>query len=155
MKNFPSTKLDARQWEGGGSSSMISHLFSPQTSLLWPILSNILARKRSALFNLILLLLSNIFSLIRSTQIFSVWSDLIQYNSIQPDIIFSIIFDPLNFICSDYLYSAHSNQIQSDCSLFPDKLFTLCSSELLTFIKITYHYYQSKLVITCTKGYKL
>ena len=103
--------------------SLPPHLLSIFWKFLqWRIfLSTLLALVGSALFGLTLLLQSNLFALI--------WSNPI----------FSLLFDPLTLLCSDSIYSAHFNPIQSACSLFPALLSPRCSLELLILLKITYH----------------
>ena len=76
-------------------------------------------------------------------------SDLTQF-----DIIFSLLFYPLNLLFYDSLYSDHSNPIQYARSLFSALLSPLRLSELLVLLKITYHLDPSNHIITCTKGYK-
>ena len=72
-----------------------------QTFTKWLItLSSIFALTWSNLFDLILFLQSDLCALIRPTQIWSIYSDMILfnpiwYNLIQSDPIWSILFDPL------------------------------------------------------------
>ena len=118
------------------SPTWYDHLF-----LILSLLSTLLNLIRFALFNMILLLWYNILALIRSTEIlFSlIWYDSNRSNPIPSDIIFSIPFDTLTLLCSDSLYSAHSIQIQSSCSLFPDLISPLHSSKLMNLLKIIYY----------------
>ena len=122
---FLSHKLDARQWGRGVSlpylydqirilSTMICSAHSYLTS---PIIFTFIALIWSALFDLILLLLFNLFALIRSTQFRPLWSDLIQSDSIQSNLICSLLFDTITMIWSDPIYFAHSSPIKSAHSL--------------------------------------
>ena len=128
-------------------------LWSYLLALLWYYIfsGTILSIIQSDLFNMILLLLSNLSALIKSTHICSLWYYLIQSDPIQSNLIFSFFFDPLTLLCSDSVYSDHYKSIQSSCSLFPSLLYLLRSTELLILPRITYHYDPSNLIITCTK----
>ena len=119
------------------------------SALLLYLLSNRLALIRSDLFHLIRLLRSDLFALIQSTQIYSLWSDMIWSDLIWSDmtqsdliwynILVSIWSTHSDMICSDTLYSAHYNPIQSSHSLLPALISPLRSSGLIILLKITYH----------------
>ena len=115
-----STKLDNWRLGGGGGYLSIlfmwdislikyspSLIFSYHPSLLCPLLSTTISHIISDMFNLILLLLSNIFSLIRSTHIFSLLSDMIQPNTIQSDLIFPLVFYKLITCLSFFCFYLH------------------------------------------------
>ena len=113
----------------------LSQLWSINPSLLWYIFSTLLVIIRSAMFNPVLLLLSNMFDLIQSNQICSLWSDIIQSDPIQSNIIFSLLFDPLTMFCYDPRQFGQPKPIQPAISLFPYMLSPLCSSKLQFFLK--------------------
>ena len=74
-----------------------------------------------------------------------VWPDPhapIQYicsDTTQFKLIFSLLFYPLTLLFYCFIYSAHSNPIQSVCSLFSALLSPIHSSKILILGKINYH----------------
>ena len=116
-----------------------SLLCSSHPDMLWYILSTLLSLIRSTLFDTLCLIQSNLFALIWSTNILSLWSDLIQSNAIQSNIMLSLIFYPLTLLCYKNLYFDHSNTVQYSCLVLPDFISILHSLELLILLKTTYH----------------
>ena len=88
------------------------------------------------MFDLILLLISNMFSLIWFTHICSLLSDIIQSYMILYNIIFLLIFDTLTPFWSDTLYSDISNPSQSN----PICFLALPCSDLSAHILGTSHF---------------
>ena len=101
-----------------------SPIWCAQPALVFSIISAILALIRSSLFDPILLLQYDLFSMIRSTQILSIlsdliwsyliWSDLVWFYLIWSDLILSFLFDLLTPLWSYYIYSTLITPIQSN-----------------------------------------
>ena len=88
--------------------------YAPST--IFFLLSYIIDIIFSDMFDLIRLLQYYLFYLIWSTNIFSlwydiIWFDLILFNMIQSDIIFPLLFDMNTLLYSNPFHSAHQNKI--------------------------------------------